>query len=50
LEETSYWLELLTEAEIIKPELLSDLMQEADELSAIFTTCIKNAKQKEQER
>lgn len=50
MEETSYWLELLTEAEIIKPELLSDLMQEADELSAIFTTCIKNAKQKEQER
>ena len=48
LEETSYWLELLAESEIIKPELLSDLMQEAGELSAIFTTCIKNAKEKEQ--
>ncbi len=50
LEETSYWLELLAESEIIKPELLSGLMQEADELSAIFTTCSKNAKQKENER
>ena len=40
LEETSYWLELLSET----PALLVDLCQEADELSAIFTTCIKNAK------
>lgn len=48
LEETSYWLELMAESEIIKPELLSDLMHEADELSAIFTTCIKNTKEKEQ--
>lgn len=49
LEETSYWLELLAESGIIKPELLGDLMQEADELSAIFTTCIKNAKNKKDE-
>lgn len=50
LEETNYWLELLAESEIIKPELLRELMQEADKLSAIFTTCIKNAKNKVGER
>ena len=49
LEETSYWLELLSETEIVKPSLLVDLLREADELSAIFTTCIKNAKKKKEE-
>jgi four helix bundle protein len=44
LEETMYWMELLTESETVKPERLASLMKEADELSAIFTTCIKNAK------
>jgi four helix bundle protein len=50
LEETSYWLELLGESGIIKPELLSDLIKEADELSAILTTCIKNAKNNEAQK
>ncbi len=45
LEETSYWLELLAESRLIEPKLLTDLINEADELSAIFTTCIKNARQ-----
>ena len=44
LEETSYWLELLAEAKILPQEKLSALMQEADELMAILTTCVKNAK------
>lgn len=47
LEESMYWMELLTESMTVKPERLAGLMQEADELSAIFTTCIKNAKKTE---
>ncbi len=50
LEESMYWMELLTESELIKPEKLDNLIREADELSAIFTTCIKNAKLKEEGR
>ncbi len=50
LEESMYWMELLTESELIKPEKLDNLIREADELSAIFTTCIKNAKMKEEGR
>ena len=46
LEETIYWLELLQEAEIVKPTLLDGLITECNELQAIFTTCIKNAKKK----
>ena len=46
LEETIYWLELLQEAEIVKPTLLDGLITECYELQAIFTTCIKNAKKK----
>ena len=46
LEETTYWLELLVEAEIVSAHRLQDLQHEADELSAILTTCAKNAKQR----
>ena len=46
LEETIYWLELLQEAEIVKPTLLDGLITECNELQAIFTTCIKTAKKK----
>jgi four helix bundle protein len=46
LEETSYWLELLREANIVPAAKLSQLEKEADELGKIFTTCIKNAKAK----
>ena len=46
LEETIYWLELLQEAEIVKPTLLDGLITECNELQAIFTICIKNAKKK----
>jgi four helix bundle protein len=44
LEETSYWLELLAEAEVIPAERLKELMGECDELIAILTTCVKNVK------
>lgn len=46
LEETSYWLELLVESDIIAEELLSDLRNEANELTGIFVTIIKRTKQK----
>jgi len=44
LEETSYWLELLVESSVIRGEKMSALLQETDELLAIFTTISKKAK------
>jgi four helix bundle protein len=44
LEETAYWLELLTEASIVNPEKIALLTQENDELIAIFVTIIKKVK------
>jgi four helix bundle protein len=44
LDETEYWLELLVDAEIISAERLMELRNEANELIAIFATCVKNAK------
>jgi four helix bundle protein len=49
LEETSYWLELLVESDIISEKLLSDLRNEANELTGIFVTIIKKTKQKGKE-
>ncbi len=46
LEETAYWLELLSKAEIVPAHRLEDLLKESSELMAIFITCIKNAKLK----
>ncbi|WP_205749185.1 four helix bundle protein [Desulfopila sp. IMCC35008] len=50
LEESCYWLELLLEAEIMTEKQLSGLMHEADELTAILITCVKNTKVKKRER
>lgn len=44
LEETLYWLELLADAGIVKAERLSDLIKEADELTAILVTSVKTLK------
>jgi four helix bundle protein len=46
LEETGYWLELLAESGLVKADLLQDLMNETNELTAIIVTCIENAKEK----
>ena len=46
LEETSYWFELLVDSQIVEAARLQPLIQEADELNAIITTCIKNARVK----
>lgn len=44
LEETRYWLELVSESGIMKPERLPDLFREAEELTAIFVASAKTAK------
>ncbi|MEO6724606.1 MAG: four helix bundle protein [Blastocatellia bacterium] len=44
LEETVYWLELLTEAGIVNETRLKPLLEEADELIAIFVSSVKKAK------
>jgi four helix bundle protein len=48
IEETAYWLELLSESAIVNPERLVDLQQETEELTAILVTCAKNSKQRGQ--
>ncbi|MDO9262356.1 MAG: four helix bundle protein [Desulfosalsimonadaceae bacterium] len=44
LEETRYWIELLSDSGIVKAERLFDLMNEADELTAILVTSAKTLK------
>jgi four helix bundle protein len=43
--ETKYWLELLQEAEIIKPHVLVELDRECEELIRILVATIKKSKQ-----
>jgi four helix bundle protein len=45
LEETSYWLELLADGEIVSADRLAPLRREYDELTAIFVTVLKRSKQ-----
>jgi four helix bundle protein len=46
LEETAYWLELLSEVDFFSKGRLTDLRREVDELTAIFIACAKNAKKR----
>jgi four helix bundle protein len=46
LEETAYWLELISESGIVSPQKLSELSQETNELLAIFVSSINTAKQR----
>ena len=43
-DESHYWLEIVKEAELIQSEGLDRLIQEANELTAIFTATDKTAK------
>jgi four helix bundle protein len=43
-DECLYWMEMLQEAGIVPVEKMKDLMKEADELVAIFTSSIKTAR------
>jgi four helix bundle protein len=45
LEESAYWLELLVEAGIVTSTKLQPLCLECDELTAIFVTIIKRARE-----
>jgi four helix bundle protein len=44
LDETTYWLELLIEASVVQEESLTELLREADELTAIFVASVKRVK------
>jgi four helix bundle protein len=44
LEESAYWLELLLDADLMPSEALQSLRSECDELTAIFVTIIKQAR------
>jgi four helix bundle protein len=44
LEETRYWLELLSESGIVKTDRLADLMKETDEIMAILVASAKTLK------
>jgi four helix bundle protein len=44
LEESVYWLELLSDAELLNPQKLVGLIDEANELIAIFVTLSNKAK------
>ena len=46
IDETSYWLELIEEAGLLKPTKLAGLRKENDELTALFVTIIKTKKSK----
>lgn len=45
-DESGYWMELLVEAGLMQSELLTSLIQEADELTAILTASVKTARMK----
>jgi len=44
LDETSYWLDLLSESNVVKPAELGRLVTESEELISIFVTVVKAAK------
>jgi four helix bundle protein len=46
LEETAYWLELLTEAEIVPADRLQPLLTETNELIAILVTIVSKVKKR----
>lgn len=43
-DESAFWMELIMEAGLLKADLVEPLHQEADELTAIFTTSARTAK------
>ena len=44
IDESAYWIEIIQEAEMIAAEKLSELLKEANELTAIFTSTGKTAR------
>lgn len=46
LDETSYWMELLVESNVVRGKRLESLQDEANQLTAIFVASVKTAKNK----
>lgn len=46
MRESNYWLRVLAKAEIVKPERLTDLIEESSELQAILSKSVATAKQR----
>jgi four helix bundle protein len=46
LDETSYWLELLVDGNLVREEMLRSLQDEANQLTAIFVASVKTAKKR----
>ena len=46
LDESTYWLELLVEYDLVPSRKLAPLQREANELIAILVTCVKNVKRR----
>ncbi|HRA90272.1 MAG TPA: hypothetical protein PK992_19440 [Planctomycetaceae bacterium] len=44
------WIEVLIEGDIVKANLLEDLLTEVNELTAILIACVKNAKHRKEQR
>lgn len=44
-DESRYWMEIIVETDIVKAELLGPLMEEANQLIAIFVASLNTAKQ-----
>lgn len=45
-DESAYWLEIISEGNILNPKSVSPLLQEANELVAIFVASLKTARAK----
>ncbi len=46
LEETTYWLELLVDSGLVKHDVITSVLSESNELTAIFVSSINTAKSK----
>ena len=46
LDETEYWLELLVESDVVPSQRMTELLDETNQLLAIFTTISKKTKQR----
>jgi four helix bundle protein len=44
IDETVFWIELLADTEIVRPERIAELLTEANELLAIFAASLRTAK------
>lgn len=50
LDETQYWLEMLTDSELVNRHVLAPLIQEAEELMSMMIASVKTAKSRRPER